>query len=477
MARLIELMEPIVRRLPEIPKPQRKVALKEKALWTIIALSIYLVMCEIQLYGSPYLQSGYEQYLLYRVIFASKTGSLMELGIGPIVTAGLIMQILAGSKILNVNMSNPKDRGLFTGTQKVLAIVMTLFEGVAFLLGGSYGHPDMITAVLIIAQLVAVGVLVLLLDEMIQKGWGLGSGVSLFILAGVAQKVMWSSFSPIGPVDEANRSLGAIVATVQTLLAGGDIMSVFSRYPYPDMTGFITMLIVFFVAVYLEGMKIEIPVSYAKYGGMRAKIPLKFMYVSNIPIILASALFANFYYLGQMLWQNLNQGNLNPWITWFVKMEIPATSSSPVLMPGCLLYYLQAPNSISSVIADPLHALLYLLILVGFSIVFAKVWVEVSGMTAKNQADQLVNAGMQIPGFRRSPAIIEQILNRYIPSLTIISGIAIGLLAGLADMLGAIGSGIGILLSVGIIYQYYQILAKEQLTETYPGLGKLLGQD
>jgi preprotein translocase subunit SecY len=145
MARLLELMDPIVRRLPEIPKPQRKVPLKEKALWTIIALAIYLVMAEIPMYGVPFFETGYEQYMFYRVIFASKQGSLMELGIGPIVTAGLIMQILAGSKLLNVNMSDPKDRGLFTGTQKILAILMTLVEGVAFLLGGSYGSPDTIT--------------------------------------------------------------------------------------------------------------------------------------------------------------------------------------------------------------------------------------------------------------------------------------------------------------------------------------------
>lgn len=471
MARFLELVEPVVRRLPEIPKPQRKVSLKEKAMWTILALSIYLIMAEIPLYGIPFTGSNFEQFLIYRIIFASKKGTLMDLGIGPIVTAGLIMQILAGSKILNVNLSDPKDRGLFTGTQKVFAIVMTLVEGLAFLFGGSYGSPGATASALIILQLFAVGVIVLLLDEMIQKGWGLGSGISLFILAGVAQQVMWLCFSPIGPVADG-KSLGAIVAFFQTLISGGNVLSAFSRYPYPDMVGFLTMLLVFFVAVYLEGMKIEIPVAYAKYGGMRAKIPLKFLYVSNIPVILTSALFANFYYFGQVIWQNFNQGNTNPWLNWLVQFD-----ANYSIVPGTFLYYIQPPRSLSTVAHDPLHALIYLLILVGFSVLFAKIWVEVSGMSAKSQATQLVDAGLQIPGFRRSPAIIESMLNRYIPSLTIISGVAIGLLAGFADMLGAIGSGIGILLSVGIIYQYYQILAKEQLAETYPQLGRLLGQE
>jgi preprotein translocase SecY subunit len=398
----------------------------------------------------------------------------MELGIGPIVTAGLIMQILAGSKFINVDMTKPKDRGLFTGTQKLLAVAMTAFEGLAFLLGGSYGSPDAITSVYLIMQLIIVGILVLLMDELVQKGWGLGSGVSLFILAGVAQTVIWNTFSPIGPLGDG-KSLGVIIAFFQTIVNGSNIVSIFSRYPYPDMTGFIALLGVFFVAVYLEGMKIEIPVAYAKYGGMRAKIPLKFMYVSNIPVILASALFANFYLLGQVLWQNLNRANDNVWLNWFAMFNSSSTTTQ--LLPGNFLYYIQPPRGIAIVQNDPLHAAIYTLILVGLSVIFAKVWVEVSGMSAKAQADQLIGAGLQIPGFRRAPGIIEQILNRYIPSLTIISGIAIGLLASFADMLGAIGSGIGILLSVGIIYQYYQILAKEQLAEAYPALGRFLGQE
>jgi len=469
--RFLDYMEPITRYLPEIIKPKRKISLKEKFLWTVLALAIYLIMAEIPLLGVPSTSGSYDAFYFYRVIFASKKGSLMELGIGPIVTAGLIMQILAGSKIMNVDLNNPKDRGLFTGTQKFLAIVMTAFEGIAFFLGGAYGTTTLNSGVAIIVQLIAVGILVILLDELVQKGWGLGSGISLFILAGVAQQVIWLSFSPIGPVADG-ASLGAIIAFFQFLLSG-DVMAAFTRTTYPSMTGFITMLIVFFIAVYLEGMKIEIPVAYAKYGGMRAKIPLKFMYVSNIPVILASALFANLFLVGNIIWSNFNSANSNAMWNWFVMKN--ATTSA--FEPGSLLYYLSSPNNISGVIKDPLHAVLYLLILVGFSVLFARVWVEVAGMSAKAQADQLVSAGMQIPGFRRSPAIIEQIMNRYIPSLTIISGIAIGLLAGGADMLGSIGSGIGILLSVGIIYQYYQILAKEQLAEAYPGLGKLMGQE
>ncbi|MEM2092594.1 MAG: preprotein translocase subunit SecY, partial [Candidatus Bathyarchaeia archaeon] len=90
-------------------------------------------------------------------------------------------------------------------------------------------------------------------------------------------------------------------------------------------------------------------------------------------------------------------------------------------------------------------------------------------------ARQLVDAGMQVPGFRRAEKPIESILKRYIPVVTLLGGFIVGLLAALADFFGAFGTGTGILLSVGIIYQYYQQIMSERIEEIYPGLRKFLG--
>ncbi|RLE49565.1 MAG: preprotein translocase subunit SecY [Candidatus Methanomethylicota archaeon] len=470
---LIEALEPVIRHLPEVPRPIRKLDLRERFLWTGLALAIYLIMSHIPLYGVKSYGGLFEQLYFFRVIFASKRGSLMELGIGPIVTAGLIMQILVGSKLIKLDLSKPRERALFTGVQKLLAIIMTAVEGAAFILGGAYGLLSPECALLVLAQLVAVGIIVILLDEMIQKGWGLGSGVSLFILAGVSQQIAWLSLSPVGPVADG-KQLGALIAFTQTLLSGENILNAFNRYPYPDMTGFFTMIAVFLLVVYFEGMRIEIPVAYARYGGLRAKIPLKFLYVSNIPIILASALFANILFFSRVLWMNFNPDNSNPILNLIVQFNPQERGFAP--LPGTLVYYLTPVRSITEALNDPLHAIAYTIVLCALSVIFAIVWVQVSGMSARDQAEQLIKAGLQVPGFRSSTKIIEQMLNRYIPSLTIISGLVVGLIAAIADMLGALGSGIGILLSVGIIYQYYEILARERLEETYPALSKIFGR-
>ena len=53
-----------------------------------------------------------------RVILASNRGTLMELGITPIITSGMIMQLLAGANLVEVDFSLKEDRALFSGAQK-----------------------------------------------------------------------------------------------------------------------------------------------------------------------------------------------------------------------------------------------------------------------------------------------------------------------------------------------------------------------
>ena len=471
MVRFIELFKPIARFFPDIKPPDRKVAFNEKIFWTAIALIIYFVMSQVPLYGIG--TAGLNDPLgSLRVIFASNRGTLMELGIGPIVTAGLILQVLAGSKMVNIDMSNPEDRSLFTSASKILSVVMTVFEASAYIIGGTYGALPVTTEIVIMLQLVAAGLIVLLLDELLQKGWGLGSGISLFIAAGVAASIWWDSVAPMGPMADG-KYLGAIVAFAQGVLSR-NLTGVISRTGgLPDMVAFITTLGVFAIIIYFNGMRVEIPVSYARYRGFRGKFPLKLFYVSNIPVIFAAALFGNIYFVSQLLWQRYNSTNSN---FWFNLLGTFTTQGNQYQPSGGLVYYVVPPRSLSLATADPLRALVYLILLVIGCVFFAVTWVEVGGMDSRTVARQLLDSGMQIEGFRRSEVPIRQMLDRYIPTVTILGAILIGTIAGCADFMGAFGSGTGILLTVGIIEQYYQIFVQERITELYPAARGFLGE-
>ena len=469
--RFLSLFKPIGRVLPEIKKPERKVSFNEKIFWTALVLVIFLVMTEIPLYGVA--QSASDQFGQLRVIFASNRGTLMELGIGPIVTAGLILQLLAGSSIIKCDMSNSEDRGLFTSASKVFTIVLTGIQAGAYILSGMYGTSLAGPTILVIfLQLIVTGVIVMLMDELVQKGWGLGSGISLFIMAGVAQNILWSTFSP--PTGLFVGSLSSYLGGQQTLTqwAFGSAGGV-----YPSLLGFIATIAVFLIVIYLQGIRIELPMSYAGYKGFRSRYPIKLLYVSNLPVIFASALFANVYFFSQLLWAQFGRPAPGTNIFFQIIGDYSHNATSGSITPvGGLAYFVTPPRNIQGVIAAPVQAFAYLGIIIVFCAVFSLIWLEVGGLGPSKVAKQLMDSGMQIPGYRRSGRPIEAILKRYIPVVTVLGGIIVGLVAGISDFLGAFGSGTGILLSVGIIYQYYELLMRERAAEMFPAFRRILGE-
>ena len=474
--RFLSLFKPIGRVLPEIKKPERKVSFNEKLFWTGLVLVIYLVMAQIPLYGvSASVQSSFSSL---RVIFASNNGTLMQLGIGPIVTAGLILQLLAGSSIIECDMSNAEDRGLFTSASKVFTIALTGIQAAAYIISGMFGSITGSATLVIFLELISTGVIVMLMDELVQKGWGLGSGISLFIMAGVAQSVVWDTFSPNTGlfVGSLSAYLGRSISLLTWVFGSASGV-------YPSLLGFFATIGVFLVVIYLQGIRIELPMSYAGYKGFRSRYPIKLLYVSNLPVIFASALFANVYFFAQLLWST--QGRPAPGTNLLFRIigdfnvttSGTGTSASTSIRPvGGLAWLVTAPANIEQVVAAPLRAAAYLGILVAFCAVFSLIWLEVGGLGPSKVAKQLMDSGMQIPGYRRSGRPIEAVLKRYIPVVTVLGGIIVGCVAASADFFGAFGTGTGILLSVGIIYQYYELLMQERAAEMYPAFRRILGE-
>jgi preprotein translocase subunit SecY/protein transport protein SEC61 subunit alpha len=481
--RFLSLFKPVARVIPEIKVPERRVRFNEKLFWTALVLIIFLVMSEVPLFGIQ--KSALGELAALRIIFASSRGSLMELGIGPIVTAGLILQLLVGSQLIQANMSDSEDRGLFTSASKVFSIVLTGVQASAYIIGGMYGSLGGTTAVIVFLQLIAAGIVVLLLDELVQKGWGFGSGISLFIMAGVAQHIFWQAFTPLPGVGDVAQthglSYGFFFALGEVVSRGQPFSDIWLRGQNPSLMGLIATVLAFLVIIYMEGVRVELPTSYAGYKGYRSRYPIKLLYVSNLPVIFASALFANVYFFSQLFWSTSGQPRpgANPWLDILGQFVVntPTNGGQSTIQPvGGLVYFVTAPRTFIDVVGDPVRALGYLGILVAFCVVFSLTWLEVGGLGPSTVADQLVDAGMQIPGYRRSGKAVESILKRYIPAVTVLGGIVVGLIAGVTDFFGVFGSGMGILLSVGIIYQYYEVLMQERAAEMYPAFRRLFGE-
>merc|ERR1712096_543731 len=140
--------------------------------------------------------------------------------------------------------------------------------GIVYVLTGMYGDPSDIGAgvcLLIIIQLIVAGLIVLLLDELLQKGYGLGSGISLFIATNICESIVWKAFSPTtvntgrGPEFE-----GALISMFHLLFTWNDksraLKEAFYRDRLPNVMNLLSTLVVFAVIIYLQGFRIEIPV-------------------------------------------------------------------------------------------------------------------------------------------------------------------------------------------------------------------------
>lgn len=472
-----EIVKEVGRYFPEVAKPVRKLSLGERFLWTGLVLVIYVLMSHTFLYGVPQAAKLSQQNpIILNIIFAQRMGTLTTLGIGPIVTSGLILQLLVGAQIIKLDLSKSEDRAVFTAASKIFAIVVTVFEAAVFTFSGMLGQMDFNTQILVFLQLITATTLIVLMDELIQKGWGLGSGVSLFIAVGVAETIIVSLFSPIILPDGYYQ--GIILALIEAGISGKPITPLLVRGQFPDILGLTSTFLLLFLIIYLEAIRVEVPIQYARYSGFAAKYPIKFLYVSNIPVIFASTVFTNIYYLSSIVWSRFNMDNSNLFLNIIGMFNSTRYIQDGVLTPiGGLAYYVTSPYNIYGVIHDPVKSAVYALIMIGFCLLFARFWVDIGGLSPGKVAEQLVKAGMQVPGFRRAPSTIAKIIEKYISTVTVLGALVVGSVAVFGDFFHVFGGGIGILLMSGILYQYYQILVRERLTEMYPALGRLLGEE
>ena len=460
--RFLDLVKPVMFLIPQIKTPERKVTKHDRFVWSAIALFIYLICCQIPLYGI-YKSTGSDPLYWLRVILASNKGTLMELGISPIVTSGMIMQLLAGSKIIDVDKKQKEDKELFDGATKLFGFIITIGEAVAYVLSGMYGELSnlgALNAYLIIIQLCVAGVIVLLLDEIMSKGYGIGSGISLFIAVNICETIVWKSFSPFTITTESGQTEyeGAIINAVHQLITRPNKISAlqhaFYRATGTNLFNLITTFVVFLVVIYFQGFKHEIRISHRNEPGSYRTYPIKLFYSSNIPIILQSALVSNLFFFSQILYKRYK--HFLP-IRILGKWEDIESGGHSVPVGG-LVYYISPPHSLLDFAKDPFHTLFYIafmLISCGF---FSKTWIEVSGSGVNDVAKNLQDQGYFIQGMREN--MIKDRLKRYIPIAAVFGGMCIGCLTIFADFLGAIGSGTGILLAVTIIYSFYEEIMK-----------------
>ena len=498
--------------IPAVSEPIQKLTFREKAKWTFLILVLFFVLGSITVWGID--ATAVAQFEFLEIVFGSRFGSLITLGIGPIVTASIILQLFVGSKIINWDTNTEEGKKKFHSAEKILMIAFCFIEAVAYVLAKAVppATPDIFLTVAVTLQLAIGGIIIMFMDEVCSK-WGFGSGVSLFIAAGVAKTILVRTFNPLTQAGTfptvGEPPAGIIPFFIASLMEG--MPSILTLLPL------VATIIVFILTVYIQDVKIELPMSFSlpfgKFGSRRW--PLKFLYTSNIPVILTAAVIANLQVIGRLLFQSGitflgaydTQGrptsglmflisnpsgnvgvivisilagvfallfvliNIRTWKKHIIKFSL----FGAVL--GAIVGYLLIPiyNFQAVTTADVLHSIVYVLVFVLGSTIFSIFWVNTAGMDSKSIAEQFKSQSIIIPGFRHDPRIIEKVLDKYIPVLTVLGGAFVGFLAAFADLTSAIGSGTGILLTVMIVYQFYEQITAQHYDDIPERIRKFLG--
>jgi preprotein translocase subunit SecY len=449
--------------IPSAPKPVKRPSLGRRLLYTGLVALAFMLLGSTPLYGIE--RAGTLPFSpIVSIVLAMAAGTLAQLGIGPIVTSSLILQILVGAKILDLDLSDPEARKNFTAASKGLGLILAIVEAAGFVFSGLYwNYPAGVSLwikLLVFAQLLWGAIIIVMLDEAVQKGWGLGSGVSLFILIGVAQRFFSELLTPTAiqtsSLQTRSEIYGLIPYIITTLRDGSfDIYhTIIGRLAigYPTLIGFIVSIVLIAILTYLNAAHINVPITMSRYGGIKSRVPLQLLYVTNIPVLLTGILISDIILILTLL-RN------------FLGVEL-VESVSP---------YLSAP-SLYSFIYNTMPSIVYTAIFLALCILFGILWIEIAGLNPEVQADNLIKAGLDIPGMRRNPRILASYLSRYIYPLTVFSSIVVAVIALVGDILGSYGTGTGLLLAVGIVYNYYQILAYERTLEMYPLLRRFIGE-
>ncbi|MBL7059166.1 preprotein translocase subunit SecY [Candidatus Pacearchaeota archaeon] len=459
--------------IPEVKKPdEKKVDFKTKFKWTSIILLAFFVLANIPLFGLSFNALARFEYLA--VILGTEFGSIISLGIGPIVMASIILQLLSGAGIISIDQSTEEGRKFFMGIQKLLVFFFIIFEALIYVMMQGLQAAEGFAG-LVIFQLILGGIMIFYMDEVSNK-WGFGSGVSLFIGAGISWRLFTSAFQFINQqgrnclVDFTGTPCsGKVFVFIQSLINGSSIELVSA-----GATILITLLI-FLVVIWTQSLKVEIPLSFGRVRGYGIKWPLSFFYASVIPVIFTAALIANLQLFGGII-ENAampcliqdgictGSAKMASHFTWLGRFIDGQAISG-------LAFWLGSTNLMELVIRGGflprylIQGLTHLIFFVIFSTLFAIFWVKNSEMNAKAQAHKIASSGLQIAGFRQDVRVLESILDRYIMPLTVMGGIAIGILASITDLLGALVSGTSILLVIMIMFQFYKNISEQHTME------------
>lgn len=460
---LLRFVKPFVPFLPQVKSPGRSPSLREKFIWTALPVLIYLGASQIPLYGISNTNTKDDLQWL-KILMASSRGTLMDLGITPVATASAFMQFFTMTGIITPDFSVKEDKILYDALQKLLAIIITIAQCVVQILSGFYGPYESLatgSSALILFQLIVSGLIIIMLDEILQKGYGIGNGVNLFIVANVCERIVWNAISP--KVFYTGRGLefeGSLVALIHVIFTRKNKLSaiyeVIFRDNLPNLASLAFTFFIFAFVVYIQSIRVEIPIISSKHKGVTSTYPIPLMYVSTTPLLMQSTVVSQFFNCSRLL------SKFYPKLLFVKLLGVWEFKARLGYVPNSgLCYYIFPPTSYKEIFTRPIFFTAYLTIMLGTSALISILFLESQEDNPAAVFKRIKAQDMQLKGIRDANSVEK--LNDYISVAAFLSGVVTSFVSQFCDLFFVVGSGSNIFLAANILNQYFKLFGKESM--------------
>jgi preprotein translocase subunit SecY len=473
VTRLRDALTPFLSKIPMVERPKKHVPLKTKLVFTIGILILYFVLSNIPLFGlSP---ESLNLFGRWQAIFGGQRFSLTALGVMPIINASIILQILAGPKIMKLDLTNPRDQAFYLNMQKLLVLCFVVFTSFTYVMGFYMLNQDIASQLgvfprfisfILFIQVFFGGILLYYMEEVVSR-WGIGSGVGLFIVAGVSQQIINGLISPIHAGEWAVGVIPRWIEIAQQVepykTSDGGIVFLFEHH----LIALIITIAMFFLMVYLVSARIEIKIPGLHSGRTRGRIifPIKFVHFSYaivVPLVflnLGRILQASIQGFGRMLYSREitifgTYDEYGSAISGLVYYLDPIYSPWDWVPP---LLHSAYPNVAGWQIAVKIAA--DLTIVIAGVMIPALIWIKLtSGMEAKDIRAMMGNSGLPVYRYSRGIKAVKRTVDGYTPKIAMMGSGILGALFVIANMFGTLGavSVPYLFLSVIVIYGIYE---------------------
>lgn len=496
LVRLLDLVKFFLPILPEVELPIEKVSFDERIVYTVGGAIIFL-LGQLPIYGLKPDAQFYinDPFYSFRSIFAMEKGTLLELGLLPIITAGFIWQLAAGLRLINVNLGLRYDRELFQTAQKLTAFILAVCYAGELIASGYYdnairGYDPLKDSIpfgsyaLIFTQIASWSWISTLLVEIFDKGYGFGSGALCFLALQSATSFIADVLGlQVIPIINSNKteSLGALVNLIRNFKlfspsqTASAIWNAFTRVQLPNLTQFYIAALSIAVFIALQNFRIEIPIRSTKVRGMNNVFPIRLLYTGGLPVLFAFAAIMNLQVFAYSFTTLLSKvGAPEFLIPLLAKYETSPVSNNLILKSGVFSYFVGSASLFQSLLS-PIRTVVYSASIIILAVWFANKWSFMSGSAPKDIAQQFKDQGISISG-KRDVSVTKE-LARVIPVASVSGAFLLAATCCIGEILGGLGKGVAAIIGVsaafGVLEEVmmeYQQSGGSQFTNVLSGM-------